>query len=426
MEIDGSMASIDPNEIRRLIAPNGTLFIPNSITSAIEKCIVSGIEDIEEKRENLKDTYKYYTAIEKWKPISCGYESTATLDAYSAYYVPRYTLVPKIAMLYLAHCPAFQELPDRLRVLDLGSGTGAVVLGLLDLFKETALHNVALHIRAVDRSERALAWQEKLHDGWNKSQKLTPNQWDLISADLSDPRDYKRKLSNGGLYDLVFCSSLLTELGESAIVALLQHAATLLSDNGVIVIAEAQRDYIKKQMVRIAKTSSELELHIYYPCPAGRGCHKPLGEGCWMWSDDEIQPANIAVGDSYMAVSKELVASWMILYKKPHSIYDALRAQDRNQGLTWGVTGHDPRQDSSNNGTKSECYEICTSGGKERRYCRVPRNRRLWIPGDLIKRGSLIGYTDGCPEFNMWDVIGGLNGCGERQLYNHAQTADCS
>ena len=393
------MTNIDPNEIRRLIAPNGTLLVPDSITSAIKKCVEQITPEIEAGHQQLEETYK--RAMQQLEPISYDYDGAATIDAYTQYYLPRYTLVPKIAMLYLAHCPAFQKLPDRLRVLDLGSGTGAVVLGLVDLFKNRVLLSTSLNIRAVDSSIESLQRQGRLlqsiglplHTSW------TPYQ-----AHLSVPGKYEHVLQAGAPYDLIFCANILTELPEDAIDALLQHAATLLSDNGVIVIAEAQRDYIKKQMVRIAKMSSDLGLYIYYPCPPDLRCPKSPGDcysnWCWMWREDSFTCPG---GNGSM--TKPLLASWMILCKQRHSIYEMFPNCDSR--FVWSVAAPHKKKAGAINDKWEQPYELCVPRMEVpcHKLISAPRTRVLHNGREIIRRGSIIGFRDDFSNIMNWDIL---------------------
>lgn len=108
----------------------------------------------------MKATYDSFE--KKEEPTVLDYSGDVTIDAYSAYYLPRNSLVPKVAITCCAHSTAFQNLPSRLRILDLGSGTGSVVLGLLDLFRNKARSATRLAIVALDVSLEALRRQRQL------------------------------------------------------------------------------------------------------------------------------------------------------------------------------------------------------------------------------------------------------------------------
>lgn len=391
------MAKITPDIIKNIIVKDGNLYVPESICKAVGSCIVSDFATIQKEGARLKELYESYQR--KMEPIEISYVGDATIDAYSIYYLPRNTLVPKIALLCCAYHPAFQNLPKRLRVLDLGSGTGGVVIGLLDLFHNDPFSKISLDITAVDLSPDSLQRQRQLVNCVG----LSDSMWRRIEADLTDPEDYRPKLWSGAPYDMVFAANIFTELDEPATDALLQNVAPLLAQNGILVNVEATREYTGRQLIHITKNSKELGLNIYYPCPPDFPCPKPK---CWMWRKDRFECPNISVGNKPIETTPVQKAYWLILCKKPCSIYDVLR--QKNPKLSWGVAARIGKERTDEN-KREQDYEICTVNGLKSITHTRKKQDLFWIlDGERFKRGSIIGSTDDYSEVETWDILSGF------------------
>lgn len=392
------MTNITPSIVKKLIADaSGKLFVPETITNAIGSCVFSDVDVVEQQGDWLKTLYdSYQTKIE---PISVDYSGDGTVDAYSVYYLPRNTLVPKVAILCCAYHPALQQLPNILRVLDLGSGTGGVILGLLDLFQNKALSGTRLHIVAADSSLQALTRQRLLVENLG----LNNSSLEQHQVDLSDSRSCQSKLLVGAPYDMIFAANLLTELEPDKGDALFEHIASLLSDNGVIISVEAQRNYIMRQRVRMAKQAQQTGLHIYYPCPPNAVCSQSR---CWMWRKDEFECPHIMVKGNPVESTNIQIAHWMILCTKACSIYDVLC--NHNPELIWAVAApYKPRVEGDK---VKHTYEFCTEGGQ--RTGIVAQDKNEWafsFAEELFKRGSIIGFTKDFKGIEEgWDIVSGF------------------
>lgn len=388
------MTKITPDVIKSLITRNGALFVPESVTSAIGSCVVSSTDVVEQEGQRLKKLYDEYD-----KPIKIDYSGDATIDAYSVYYLPRNTLVPKVAILCCLYYPSFQTLPDRLSVLDLGSGTGAVVLGLLDLFHDNALSGTQLDVVALDSSLDSLRRQRQLVDRVG----LRGSSYQCYQADLSVPTSCQSKLSIGAPYDMVFAANIFTELDGLATDALFQNVAPLLAQNGILVNVEAARKYTRKQLIRIIKKARESGFNIYYPCPPALSCPK---SECWMWREDRFECPDIRVGNELIETTPIQKAYWIILCKQPCSIFDVLL--ERNATFTWGVKAHIGKECTVGDNVEQK-YEVCTpSGFKGLVHKRRKDDLSALLRSEPYKRGSFIGWADDFSEVETWDILSGF------------------
>lgn len=392
------MTNITPDLVKKLITdPSGKLFVPGAISDAIGSCVFSDVDAVKQKGDWLKTLYDSYQ--KKMEPMSVDYSEDATIDAYSVYYLPRNTLVPKIAILCCAYHPALQQLPDVLHVLDLGSGTGGVILGLLDLFQNEALSGTRLQVIAADSSLQALTRQRLLVDKVG----LGGSSLEQHQVDLSDSRAYESKLSAGAPYDMIFAANIMTELELDKGDVLFRHIVSLLSDDGIMISVEAQRDYIMWQRVRMAKRAQLEGLHIYYPCPPNAVCSQTR---CWMWRKDEFECPCITVKGNPVESTNIQIAHWMILCTKAFSIYDVLCSH--NPELIWAIAA--PYKRESDGDQIKHHYEFCTEQG---RYSGpITQDQKDWVRlmrDELFDRGSIIGITRDFKEYpEGWDIVSGF------------------
>jgi SAM-dependent methyltransferase len=391
------MTEITPDLIGKLVINDEKLFVPKSIIEAIASCVVSPPNDIRQEKERLKKLYKSYE--KKMEPVVVDYSGDVTIDAYSIYYLPRNSLVPKMAFLCCAYNKAFQTLPKELRILDLGSGTGGVVLGLLDLFNNGVLSGTNLEIFALDVSAEALKRQERLIDCMGFSNKHVYQ----LKVDFSEPETYVGITSALAPWDMIFAANILTELNEKSIDTLLQNVSPMLSDTGILVIVEAQRDYIKRQTARIAKNAVNWGLNIYYPCPPTLICPKP---DCWMWREDEFVSPDICFRGESIGTVEVQKANWMILSKEQKTIYDIFH--EKNDDLVWGIAA--PYKPEFENDKVKHDYEFCTEKGRLKGTIEQDKSEWLMLlQKELFKRGSMIGITSDRKSIEEgWDIVSGF------------------
>lgn len=391
------MTKITPELIKSIITQNGTLFVPESITDAIGSCVISDSDAIQGEYDNLTEKYRRFA--EKLEPLAVDYSRSTTIDTYSVYYLPRNTLVPKVAVLCCAYHPSLQKLPDRLSVLDLGSGTGGVVLGLLDLFRNKLLSRTHLDIVALDSSSEALKRQIQLVEGIG----LHGSSLQCYQVDLSDSKAYKSELSIGAPYDMVFAANIFAEMDAQVADAILKHVVPLISETSIVVNVESQSNPAMKQRPYIVKAAKRLGLYVYYPCPPELLC--PKAE-CWNWRTDEFDCPNIMVNEEAIETIKVHKAHWTILCKKPCTIYEMFH--DKNADLIWGVAA--PYKPKFEGDKVEHGYEFCTEKGRYTGKITQDKGKWLWLMQDeLFKRGSIIGITDTLDEIKEgWDIVSGF------------------
>jgi len=336
------VALITPATIDKICTSNGLFHVPDRIKTSIEGCLASDDENaITGEYSRLSEEFQKYENL--MEPALIDYKGESTLDAYTAYYLPRYMFIPSVALRDLTLHPFFQNVPDSFNVLDLGSGTGAVVLGLLSLFSNSPLSQVAINITTLDCCAEALDRQRSLigKAGFHSE------QVHHYEEDLCDIDSCMKTASKESPYYLIFLANCLTELEYDVAEDLIGRLPEILADEGAIIIAEAQRDYIKKLMRTLAGVVEEYGLHIYYPC-AAPGC--PYAPYCWVWRYHKCELPSIKVGGQPLSGDPrdDFVCSWLILTRQNVSIYDTFIK--KRPDLLWGPI-------SKSTGTKrAVCY----------------------------------------------------------------------
>lgn len=308
------MAQITAKNIEVAYVKDERFTISKRIQNAIEGSITNDNQALlTQEYTRLSSEYKGYRKI--LKPIQIDYGNELTLDAYVIYYLSRYTLIPIIALRDLSVNPFFQRIPESVNVLDLGTGTGAVVLGLFELFNAKSLARVSLNIVGIDRYSLALKRQKMLitKAGFNLD-RVT-----LIPQDINDVKRCIQLAQEHGPYNFIFIANCLTELERNTGEELMSRLSPLVKKDGAIIIAEAQRNYTKQIIRKLAGNALDYGLNIYYPCPQRPTC---VGSSCWAWRDHEYEPPSIKVGGTYYVARDRLTLSWLILTRSQLSIYD--------------------------------------------------------------------------------------------------------
>jgi SAM-dependent methyltransferase len=356
---------------------NGQFTVPKNIKRAIEQCIATNDQSlIIEEYHRLRGEYKMYRQL--MIPAKIDYHGDLTIDAYTIFYLPRNIVIPWIAMRDLYLHNHFRVLPEKLNILDLGSGTGAIVLGLLHLFHSKAFSTIKTNVVSVDYFLEALKRQQELI----KLAGFPLTGIHFMKADLNNFDDYVDPISEHGPYNFVFTANCFTELEEEAAKNIITQIPGFLTDNGVVIIAEAQRDYIKAMIGILARLSNSVGLSVFYPCPE----YSCDSDGwCWVWRthDYDFPQMQIAGKPLEEYARENLILSWLILTKKKISLYHDFRKN--NPHLFFGPIAQEKSKDKEK-GCYVENYGICT--GKDVRTFK----KDYQISRDY-SRGSIVGLT---------------------------------
>jgi len=321
--------TLEPSLLKSLTVNSaGNIFVSSEIISAIESYIFSSSpSEISTNIEYLKEAFNRQQNYER---IKINY-TIPLLEAYIVNYLPRNTLVSKLGLLCRSYHPQMLSIPAHLNILDLGSGTGAITLGLLDLFRRPELNHIKCDIYAIDSSKDSLAIQKKLVDNYG----LNGSHHDYKQVDLTNPETYEDLLAKKPLFDFIFSANILSELEPQYRDNVLAIIRANLAEDGVCIIAESQNTPAKNACAYLSHNVNKYGLHIFYPCPPDINC---INDQCWKWLHYSFQCANIHVGGTEFATNHDCNYFWRIIVKKKLSIYDYLKTNKK--GLSWGITRH--------------------------------------------------------------------------------------
>jgi len=389
---DSSAIHITPDLINNIIMPHGYLSVPLSITEAISKCIQStDLAQIEEAKIYYKE-YFSKRGRERRPLNDVEYVGTGKIDAYSIHYLPRNTFIPGFAFSCLSYHPNFQTLPRRIRVLDLGSGTGAITLGLLHLCKCLGSD---IDLLCLDKSGDALTRQSK----HIKLMEKRPRSFNLKIVDFANKGSYEHLIEEYGPYDMIFAANVFSEMLWESALELMTTASNYMADAGVFVYCDASGRYNRDQFPVVLKKAASIGLHTYYPC---QPCIGP-NTNCGYWRTDsfvcpdmDILGNKINIANDGSNINKTYMA---LLCKNNINIFSYLT--NAYPEIHWGLLKRNLDKAS---------YSCCTSHGTirivpDKSEVTVIQLRLRALMGKGIFAG--VGAKSGKIEY-VWDFLKGV------------------
>jgi len=192
-------------------------------------------------------------------------------DAYRTYFLPPNAKKIEIPLSELALAPGLLGAKDALRVLDLGSGPGTALIGVLEYFARQ-VQRPSLHCTAVDQVQENLAAAEELFAAERTAQGV-PASLRTIRSTIEDTLRIV-----AGPFDLIILSNVLNELFaregrriEKRLVVLEEYLTRLLADNGACIIIEPALRETARDLLLIRDGLLRQGFTIYAPCL----CHAP-------------------------------------------------------------------------------------------------------------------------------------------------------
>ena len=219
--------------------------------------------------------------------------------AYLRYYVP--VNVPKLRLPLAAWRASVPDgaLPGTLRCLDLGSGPGTALVGLLDFVRALPASErpKRLELVALDQSYEALKDAEALVRRFAEKAALPEIRFDALRTDLATDRTelFPFAVANGR-FDLVLAANVLCEivradgLGRAeALVAAV--AEQLLLPSGTIVIVEPGLRETARDLHRLRdRVLAGGRLHVVAPCLHEAPCPALATGRDWCIADVAWEP----------------------------------------------------------------------------------------------------------------------------------------
>ena len=244
--------------------------------------------------------------------------------AYVRYYLPPNMKKVSLALAELSLHPDRLLARDRLRILDLGSGPGTALLGVLAFFARRT-ERPQLDCVAVDRVVENLRTAEELFGSYRTNKGLSASL-KTLRADLEAAEQLAEEP-----FDLIILSNVLNELfpfDEDRLgkrLRVLQNIlGRLLVPEGSCIIIEPALRTTSRELLEVRDQLLEQDFHIYSPCLIGtRG---PALENPRDWCHEDVPwdaPALIKEIDRLTGLRKDsLKFSHLVLRKDYRSLVD--------------------------------------------------------------------------------------------------------
>jgi SAM-dependent methyltransferase len=279
----------------------------------------------------------------------------------------------------LAELGAVAPLPPRLRVLDLGAGTGAMTLGLASYLRRRGTA-AEVEVEALDQDAEGLALVAAVAERARAT--LAPLRLEVRTrtADLAGRHELPP-----GPFDLVLAGSVLNELHVTAPdraerrAALIVAAAARLHPEGALIVVEPALRLTARDLAALRPRVTAAGLTLFAPCPHAAACPLLVRERDWCHEARRVAaPPRL----------QELVRSTGLRQSEVRFAYLTLRrggpslAEARSAG--WRVVSNPlPAKGLT-------ALELCGAG----RAVRVERLDRDATPGnaawDDLRRGDLV------------------------------------
>jgi SAM-dependent methyltransferase len=172
----------------------------------------------------------------------------------------------------LGELDSVAPLPARLRVLDLGAGTGAMTLGLLGFLRRRG-GPAEVEVEAVDHDADALALLRHVAD--RARERLAPLRVEVRArtVDLAGRHELPP-----GPFDLVLVGTVLNEVHagdadrDARRAALVVEAAARLQPEGAVIVIEPALRTTARGLAALRGRLVEAGLVLFAPCPHAAAC----------------------------------------------------------------------------------------------------------------------------------------------------------
>ncbi|HUI47027.1 MAG TPA: small ribosomal subunit Rsm22 family protein [Nitrospirota bacterium] len=245
-------------------------------------------------------------------------------EAYRAYFLPPNLAKIRMPLAELALHRKQIPVKDTIRVLDLGSGPGTALLGVMEYF---AAHEKkpALQCVAVDQVTENLAVAEELFHAERISLGLSASL-KTVHAGIERADQHL-----SGSFDLIILSNILNELFthegrriEKRLSVLEEIVMPTLAEDGTCIIIEPALRDTSRDLLQIRDGLLERSFSIYAPCLCSSGC--PALANLRDWCHEDLPwnpPAEIEAVVKLTGLRKDsLKFSYLIVRKDGRSLAD--------------------------------------------------------------------------------------------------------
>jgi ribosomal protein RSM22 (predicted rRNA methylase) len=245
-------------------------------------------------------------------------------EAYLAYFLPPNSWKIRVPLAEIALHREQTHAKDSMRVLDLGSGPGTALLGVMEYFasqkKKPALQCVALDQVAENLAVAGeLFHAERISLGFSASLKTIRAGIERAGQHLA------------GSFDLIILSNVLNELFahegrrvEKRLAVLEEFVMPSLAEDGACIIIDPALRETSRDLLQVRDGLLERGFSIYAPCLCSIGCPALFNPRDWCHEDLPWKPsAEIEEMDKLTGLCKDsLKFSYLVVRKDGRSLAD--------------------------------------------------------------------------------------------------------
>ena len=315
-------------------------------------------------------------------------------DAYIHYYVPvnMYKILVPLRELAIHPSRIFEK--EMVRVLDLGSGPGTAILGILDFFSSRGKRPY-LKFTAVDPISENLLETERLFKLF-----IEKGNADASLLTIKSTIEKSNSLADSP-FDIITLSNVLSEIAHhynQKIRRRINLLKTIINrslthDGSCIIIEPALRD-TSREMLEVRNGLVEEGLNIYSPCLMNEMCPALTNPADWCHEDIPWEPPEIIKEiDRITGLRKDsLKFSYLIIRKDSLSIRDIYDNKSFRGNNSFRVVS-EPLISKG----KLEFY-ICGTGGR-RLIVRLDKDSSMTNkPFETLRRGDIVSFEHTADE----------------------------
>jgi SAM-dependent methyltransferase len=245
-------------------------------------------------------------------------------EAYLAYFLPANSGKIRMPLAELALHPEQAYVNETIRVLDLGSGPGTALLGVMEYFASQQKKH-ALECVAVDQVAENLALAVELFHDKRRSLGLSASL-ETISAGIEKTGQHL-----SASFDLIIISNVLNELFahqdrfiEKRLDMLEKFVMSSLSEHGACIIIDPALRETSRDLLQVRDGLVKRGFTIYAPCLFSNGCPALANPRDWCHQDLPWEPTSqIKEVDKLTGLRKDsLKFSYLVVRKDGRSLAD--------------------------------------------------------------------------------------------------------
>ncbi len=339
-------------------------------------------------RERIKQTILAQKAGYWNKTPHAKYGKGYDVFAYLAYQAPSYI----IQFHYLIKkLDKDGVLPEKLNILDIGTGPGTIPLAVLWHMKEQKRKDVSIDV--IEKSDEFIEAFKYIVPTFASDISLNLNQ--IIHDDLSS--FVPKTLAS---YTMITCQNVFAELVNYSPLDkmnLLMQYVQFLSDDGLLILVEPAELRHSTELRVLQKELENAGLFLYGPCVhIQKGICQP--EKCWSFVElPRFKPTRLmkllsGENESFRFMNTDIKFSYSILTKKPRNslpskipLHNTISLRNLNNHLGSHVTVVATKMSQDIGNHEFAVYYVCDGSGGTKVYLVIPRS--------LKSKGVLVAQT---------------------------------